>query len=122
MVSNGDTNKAVWFNEYGWNASPTTLSQEEQLHWRRVDPDAQAQWTAEGIQYALDHWPWSGVFFIWYFRQVGDIPQDKAEYYFRLVDPDFALQPVYKAVRRAAGRSTAGPAPLARPRPARRRA
>jgi polysaccharide biosynthesis protein PslG len=103
MVSNGDTNKAVWFNEYGWNASPTTLSEEEQLHWRRVDPNTQAQWTTDGIQYALDHWPWSGVFFIWYLRQVGDIPPDKAEYYFRLVDPDFTLQPVYKAVRRAAG-------------------
>jgi len=103
MVANGDANKAVWFNEYGWNASPTTLSQEEQLHWRRVDPDVQAKWTVDGIQYALDNWPWAGVFFIWYFRQVGDIPPDKAEYYFRLVDPDFTIQPVYKAVRRAAG-------------------
>jgi hypothetical protein len=103
MEANGDSNKAVWFNEYGWNASPTTLSQEEQLHWRRVEPDVQAQWTVDGIQYGLDHWPWAGVFFIWYFRQVGDIPQDQAEYYFRLVDPDFSVQPVYKAVRRAAG-------------------
>ncbi len=103
MVANGDSNKAVWFNEYGWNASPTTLSQSEQLHWRRVEPDTQAQWTVDGIQYAQDHWPWSGVFFIWYLRQVGDIAPDKAEYYFRLIDPDFTLQPVYKAVRRAAG-------------------
>jgi len=103
MVANGDSNKAVWFNEYGWNAAPTTLTQAEQLHWRRVDPDTQAQWTVGGIQYGLDHWPWSGVFFIWYLRQVGDIPADKAEYYFRLADPDFTVQPVYKAVRRAAG-------------------
>ncbi|MDQ2808509.1 MAG: hypothetical protein M3Z04_16615, partial [Chloroflexota bacterium] len=97
MVAHGDSNKAVWFNEYGWNAAPTTLTPEEQLHWRRVEPDTQAQWTVDGIQYGLDHWPWSGVFFIWYLRQVGDIPPDKAEYYFRLADPDFTVQPVYKA-------------------------
>ncbi|HUS13508.1 MAG TPA: hypothetical protein VM536_00640 [Chloroflexia bacterium] len=103
MVQNGDGNKAVWFNEYGWNASPTTLTQEEQLHWRRVEPDVQAQYTVDGIQYALDNWPWSGVFFIWYLRQVGDIPEDKAEFYFRLANPDFSIQPVYKAIRRAAG-------------------
>jgi hypothetical protein len=103
MVKNGDTDKAVWFNEYGWNATPTTLPESEQLHWRRVDPDTQAKWTVDGIQYALDNWPWAGVFFIWYFRQVGDIPDTKAEYYFRMVDPDFTVQPVYKAIRRAAG-------------------
>ncbi len=102
MVAHGDGNKAVWFNEYAWNASPTTLAQEEQLHWRRVDPATQAQYTVDGIAYAREHWPWAGVFFIWYLRQVGDISPDKAEYYFQMVDPDFNPQPVYDAVKAAA--------------------
>jgi len=103
MVQKGDTNKAVWFNEYGWNASPTTLTPAERNLWRRVDPAVQAQWTVDGINYAQAHWPWSGVFFIWYLRQVGDISPDKAEYYFAMVYPDFSQQQVYKSVRHAAG-------------------
>ncbi len=102
MVANGDANKAVWFNEYAWNASPTTLSQDEQLRWRRVDPATQAKYTVDGISYAREHWPWAGVFFIWYLRQVGDITPDKAEYYFQMLDPDFNPQPVYDAVKAAA--------------------
>ena len=102
MVRHGDANKAVWFNEYGWNASPTTLSQEQQLRWRRVDTATQAGWTVDGIAYANTHWPWAGVFFIWYLRQVGDIPPDNAEYYFQMVDPDFNPQPIYTTVQQRA--------------------
>ena len=36
---------------------------------------------------------------IWYFRQVGDVPPDRAAYYFALVDPEFNPRPVYHAVR-----------------------
>ncbi|MER3449764.1 MAG: hypothetical protein C4315_08385, partial [Chloroflexota bacterium] len=37
---------------------------------------------------------------LWYFRQVGDIsPLDSAEYYFRVVDPDFTPRPLYFAVQ-----------------------
>lgn len=107
MVEHGDGNKAVWFNEYGWNASPTTLSQDEQNRWRRVDPATQAKYTVDGITYAREHWPWAGVFFIWYLRQVGDIAPDKAEYYFQMLDPDFNPQPVYEAVKAAATGNTA---------------
>ena len=109
MVRNGDAGKAIWFNEYGWNASPTTLAQSEQNLWRRVDPAVQAQWTVDGIAYARQHWPWAGVFFIWYLRQVGDIAPDKAEYYFQMLDPNFNPQPVYDAVKAAATGGTATP-------------
>ncbi len=111
MVQNDDSNKAIWFNEYGWNASPTTLSQDQQLRWRRVDPAVQARYTVDGIQYALDNWPWAGVFFIWYFRQVGDIQPDSAEYYFRMVNPDFTTEPVYDAVQTAAAQYSGPGAP-----------
>jgi hypothetical protein len=115
MVEHGDGNKAVWFNEYGWNASPTTLSQDEQLRWRRVDPATQAQYTVDGIAYAREHWPWAGVFFIWYLRQVGDIAPDKAEYYFQMLDPDFNPQPVYDAVKAAATGNSAAQATATAP-------
>lgn len=99
MTQNGDEAKPVWFNEYGWNASPDTLSEEQKNYWRRVTPQQQAEWTVAGVQYARQHWPWAGVISIWYFRQVGDIPPDQAEYYFEMVDPSFNPLPIYNAVK-----------------------
>jgi hypothetical protein len=99
MVQNGDTDKAIWLNEYGWNASPDTLSEEQKNYWRHVSEQTQADWTVQGVQYARQHWPWAGVISIWYFRQVGDVPPDQAEYYFRMVNPDFTPVLVYDAVK-----------------------
>jgi len=101
MERYGDGDKAVWFNEYGWNASPEDLPEEE-LIWQRVSEEEQAAFTVQGIEYALDNWPWAGVFNIWYFRQVGNISPDRSDYYFRMVDVDFTPRLVYYAVQEAA--------------------
>jgi hypothetical protein len=103
MERNGDANKAVWFNEYGWNASPTDgRVDEETVRWGRVTSEQQADYTVRGIQYARGNWPWAGVFTIWYLRQVGDIPDTNSEYYFGLVSLDFNTLDTYKAVQKAA--------------------
>jgi polysaccharide biosynthesis protein PslG len=121
MEQNGDGSKPVWFNEFAWNASPETLAPEERNFWRYVTPQQQAQWTVEGVEYARNNWPWAGVLSIWYFRQVGDIPPEKAEYYFGMVNPDFSPQPVYEAVKAGAskypGPATQGavPTPVNKP-------
>jgi hypothetical protein len=115
MEKYGDGGKAIWFDEYGWNAAPPSMPPEK-LIWRRVTPEQQAQWTVQGIELARRDWPWAGVFFIWYFRQPGDIPPDSAEYYFGMVDPDFTPRPVYYAVKEAANR-WARPAPTQTPLP-----
>ena len=101
MEKHGDGGKAVWFNEYGWNASPKDMPKED-LIWQRVTEKQQSDWTVEGVQYARKNWPWAGVFCTWYFREVGDVPPTRSEYYFRLVDPDFTPRPVYNAIKRAA--------------------
>jgi hypothetical protein len=99
MVQNGDAGRSIWLNEFAWNASPESLSEAEKNYWRHVTEATQAQWTVEGVQYARDHWPWAGVISIWYFRQVGDVPDAKAEYYFRMVNPDFTTAPIYDSVQ-----------------------
>ncbi len=101
MVRYGDAEKAVWFNEYGWNAAPAGFT-EDQLVWGRVSEAEQAAYTVQGIQMAREEWPWAGVFMVWYFRQVGQIPDTSAEYYFRMVDTDFTPRPLYLAVQEAA--------------------
>lgn len=122
MVKNGDANKAVWFNEYGWNASPASIPT-AQLTWRRVTEQQQADYTVRGIQYAQKNWPWAGVIFVWFFRQVGDIPDSRSEQYFQLVTKDFALKPVYNSLKQEAlnylkGQNLPTPAPVTPPPPA----
>lgn len=101
MEKYGDSRKAVWFNEYGWNAAPESFPQGA-LIWGRVDEETQAQYTVRGIEMARQQWPWAGVFCIWYFRQVGQYPADEAAYYFRMVDPDFTPRRLYYAIKEVA--------------------
>ncbi len=100
MERYGDRGKAVWINEYGWNAPPEDFPP-ELLDWARVTEAEQADYTVRGITWAREHWPWLGVVNIWYFRQAGDIPPDRAVYYFAMVDPAFTPRPVYHAVQQA---------------------
>jgi len=109
MEKYGDSDKPIWFNEYGWNAAPDDLPPEK-LRWKRVSEEEQALYTVQGIEMARQLWPWAGVFNIWYFRQVGNFSPEHPEYYFRMVDVDFTPRPVYYAVKEAtAGIGVAGP-------------
>ena len=101
MERYGDGDKAVWVNEFGWNAAPATMPSEK-LVWRRVDEAQQAEYSVRAIDMARDEWPWCGVIMVWYFRQVGNITPDQADYYFRMVDPDFTPRPLYWAIQEAA--------------------
>lgn len=104
-----DAAKAIWILEYGWNAAPESFP-DSRLIWGRVTEEQQAQYTTRGIALARENWAWAGVFSIWFFRQVGDIPPTNPEYYFRMVDADFAPRPVYFGVSEAAkAERVAGP-------------
>jgi hypothetical protein len=83
---------------YGWNASPDTFSKSS-LTWQRVSEQEQAAYTIRGIQLARSEWPWAGPLCMWYFRQVGNIPPNRPDYYFRMVDPDFTPRILYEAVK-----------------------
>lgn len=101
MEKNGDGGKAVWLNEYGWDAAPEDMPRDK-LIWQRVTDDQQAKWTPEGIAWMSQNWQWLGVASIWYFRQNGDIPPDAPEYYFRMVDLEFTPRKVYLTVQKDA--------------------
>jgi hypothetical protein len=100
MEKYGDADKPLWINEYGWNAAPVSFA-DELLTWERVTEEQQAEYTVRGIEWARENWPWLGVVNLWYFRQVGDVPPERAAYYFGLVDPEFSPSPAYDAVRHA---------------------
>lgn len=95
-----DARKAVWILEYGWNAAPDWIP-DSRLLWGRVTEQQQAEYTVRGIELAREKWDWAGVVSIWFFRQVGDIPPNNPEAYFRMVDVDFTPRPVYYSVSSA---------------------
>ncbi len=103
MERQNDCDKAIWFSEYGWNAAPSDFPS-ERLIWRRVSEEQQAGYTIQGIEFARSQWPWAGVFNIWYFRQVGNIPSERPDYYFRMVDVDFTPRLLYEAMREIASK------------------
>ena len=98
MEQYGDGSKAVWINEYGWNASPDTFPKST-LTWQRVSEAEQAAFTIQGITKARSDWPWAGPLCIWYFWQVGNVSPERPDYYFRLVDPDFTPRLLYYALK-----------------------
>ncbi len=103
MAQNHDELKPIWFDEYGWNAAPDSIPPAQRI-WGQVSREQQATYTVQGIEAAAQQWDWAGVFNIWYFRQVGNIPPTSAEYYFDMVNVDFTKEPVYRAVQVAASR------------------
>ena len=110
MEQRGDSNKPIWITEYAWNAPDSRVVQPADIKWGQVTPEQQADYTVRGIRYGRAHWPWVGVFVIWYFRQVGDYPPTDAQYYFSMVTPDFVPRPIYAAVQAEAARlAVAGP-------------
>ncbi|MBI3913759.1 MAG: hypothetical protein HY327_06185, partial [Chloroflexi bacterium] len=101
MERHNDANKAVWINEYGWNSAPADFA-DSKLIWGRVTEQQQADFTLRGIKDARANWQWVGVFNIWYFRQVGDISPERADYYFRMVDVDFTPRLMYTRLKETA--------------------
>lgn len=97
MERYGDGDKAVWLNEFGWNASPEGFPREK-LTWGRVTEQEQAAYTAQAIALARS-WGWIGVINTWYFRQVGDMPVERSDYFFRVIDIDFTPRRLFHALK-----------------------
>jgi hypothetical protein len=104
MVRNGDSSKSIWISELGWNALPPDFPTEPR--YGRVNDQQQARYTVRGLQRIRQEWPWVGVVNLWYLRQPGNWQPSQQEYYFRMVDPDFTIHPVYDAVAAYIGGAT----------------
>jgi len=94
----GAAGKPIWFNEVGWD-SPSDSVPTENMFWGRVSEEQQADYTERAIKLAREQWPWAGVFSIWYFRQVGHIPANRADYYFAMVNVGFTPRPIYYKIK-----------------------
>ncbi len=63
MARNGDSGKAVWAGNWGWNALPDGWMGEPSL-WGQTDVATQQEWALDALSRARQEWPWLGVMFI----------------------------------------------------------
>jgi len=98
MVKNGDAHKPIWISEMNWCAVPDEVSDKR---FGQVTLEQQARYAVLAYQRVQEEWPWVGVVNFWYFKRPDDRwkLEQKPEYYFRMVEPDFTPLPVYQAVR-----------------------
>lgn len=96
MVRNGDAAKPMWASEVGWNAAPPNLPIPND--YGRVSERLQAQYTVRAFERARTEWPWMGVMAVWFFKRADASESQQPWYYFRLVDPDFTVHPIYTAL------------------------
>lgn len=94
MVRHGDADKPIWISEMGWNVVPEGMD----ARFGRVTPEQQARFAVEAYERAQAEWPWVGVVNYWFLKRKDESELDQSFYYFRLLDPDFAPQPVYDAL------------------------
>ena len=98
MIRNGDGDKAIWVSEVGWNSSPPEVP----ANYGRASESLRARYAVEAYRRAQEEWPWMGVMCYWFLKQADDRERDQAQYYFRLLEPDFTPLPTFDALSQAA--------------------
>jgi hypothetical protein len=95
MVSNDDAEKPVWISELDWSPVPEHIPPV----YGRYDEETRARYVVQAYDRMQKEWPWMGVACFWFFKDADESRQDRPEYYFRMVEPDFTPLPVYNAVK-----------------------
>jgi hypothetical protein len=107
MIANSDAAKPIWIGEVAWNPVPDDVTApdiQDRLRYGQVTEEQAARYAIEAYQRARDEWPFVGVMCYWFFKNADDHEKNQSQYYFRMVDPDFTLRPVYDAIKAYATR------------------
>jgi hypothetical protein len=93
MVANGDSDKAIYVTEAGWNDHP-------RWQWA-VLPSQRVTYTLAAYEWAETHWPWCPVVAMWMFRT--PVPVHNYQDYYAFVTPEFEPRAIYSAVQTYTG-------------------
>lgn len=63
MIDNGDSDKAIWAGNWGWNSLPAGWAGEPSI-WGQTSEAQQADRTVAGLERARREWPWMGILFL----------------------------------------------------------
>ncbi|MDW8148863.1 MAG: cellulase family glycosylhydrolase [Roseiflexaceae bacterium] len=102
MERHGDSGKAVWISEFGYNSAPDSIPEPARSTWGPpVSEEMKGAYLVGQLERARREWPWVGVMNIWFLRWGGYREPDPADPtpYFALVDRNFQPLPAYEAVR-----------------------
>lgn len=97
MVRNGDAQKQVWIQEFGW----TTDTVHPAYAWHRVSERDKGRYIVEAYRWAYFNWrPWIGVMSIWTMA-APDWTRNREEYWWSITNPDGSARPAYEALLQA---------------------
>jgi hypothetical protein len=109
MERNGDSAKAVWISEFGYNAAPAQSPEggdparwaANRLLWGQpVSEEQKGAYLIGQLERARNEWPWVGVMNVWFLRWGGEVPDpNDPTPYFALVDRDFNPLPAYTMLK-----------------------
>lgn len=94
METYGDSHKAVWIGEFGWNSSPMPTQ-----FGAPVSEDQKAQYIVELMQRARREWNWLGVMNVWFLRSGANFAPEDVTRNFQLVREDWTPLPAYTAIQ-----------------------
>jgi O-antigen ligase len=63
METQGDSHKAVWAGNWGWNSLPPDWSGQRSI-WGQTDETEHAERTIGALERARNEWPWMGILFL----------------------------------------------------------
>jgi O-antigen ligase len=112
MVERGESDKAIWAANFGWNSMRQGCWPGSPSIWGTVGEDAQASYTVTALERVEREWSWMGVLCLNSLQprpEVADpavpdaapsgVPDAEEHWGFALMTPDGEPRPVYKAVQ-----------------------
>lgn len=102
MELHGDSAKAVWISEFGYNSAPESIPEPARSNWGPAISEAQkGAYLVGQLERARREWPWIGVMNVWFLRWGGYREADPADPtpYFAIVGRDFTPLPAFGALR-----------------------
>jgi hypothetical protein len=100
MERNGDTGKAVWISEFGYNSAPEGIP--DRTRWGApVSEEQKGEYIVGQLERARDEWPWVGVMNVWFLRWGGyrDADSNDPTPYFAVVQRNYTPLPAYDALK-----------------------
>jgi O-antigen ligase len=96
MVLNGDSTKAIWASEFGWNSLPSGWNGKVSI-WGSVNADEQVEYTIAALNRAEREWPWVAGMIVQHWQPV--VAKDDATWGFALIDQEHNPTRLWNALK-----------------------
>ncbi|MEP7290624.1 MAG: O-antigen ligase family protein, partial [Chloroflexota bacterium] len=95
MLQHGDSSKALWASDWGWNSLPSDWSGSPSI-WGSVSADQRLSYTLSALERADREWAWLGGMVLREWQPAA--PPDDPQWGFALIDPHGNPTPLWSAL------------------------